>query len=951
MAYATNSSGGYSGTIVASPIRPSNPSQIIATVFSNEAKGGHHSYETLSERNSIIENRREWGMLCTVYNDGSNNKTYILKYNYSSTTITDNANWILYNPGGVDNINIEWVDSIKKIASFPSSYVDGERWLVENGTGTYFTGHDNEIAEWDSTMSGGLGGFIYTTPLNGMTVRDDSNSNILLKYNGSIWEREYLNQVRYISAASVNGLSYSGTSSLSSQSKISSYNSGVYYINFNSVNSGTVSINIDTIGDIEIKKVINNNLYSLESGDIVTDIKYQMIYNSGFLQTMLPSSSTTTIGSPEDGDYTDGLYTDFTTSTPIGTAVDRFNEIFKYLVPESSPVLSSWSASGKFVNGGLSFDNTTGGFISATQSPYGSVSSGGTFSNEDSIYRLGITSKVTQPLTGNTYYSDITGTLNSLVATSSATPTPAYSKNSFGYGLLGTVSMYLNGVTISSIGLTSGIAVDTTSSGATSGISISAATSSKFNSGYAFDMYMNRTGTFIVKKDSTSINEGYNYLIIRHDTGANSYVLNRFEWVADSFTTSTSVLNSRLTSPSLTNGKYISGINYLTTPTSVKYSGTIQNLFGNTFNISSNGITYNDITQNLTGATNSVTNTVTVTSYPAFSPSFTYSKIKSSGSYTPSSTMPLSMTFSLNSNVRRMNEDIGFNLNVLRTVQGTFSGGTPSSSGTIPVTSYFIDSYSPTSTGLIENFDDENYRLQNQSGINDKYNSFHVTTDITTYIWDKYSSLITSSTHKNGLQVINGMLVYPTFNFSQPGPGNISTNPNYNIGSSRNYSNGGSIASPIGMGTYSGSSFTQNRTYTRFFSVGTTVNYSKIRIVMEYNGTTFVNSNIPLTNNPNSDAWFEIKLPYDSSTSTPPAGLRTSGSVTGWMDATKPFDIGNYDDGDGCMEGTNVPSSGSNWNINFGYQGTKYSGGYILVRITVGPDWTGNINSIQVSPY
>ena len=952
MAYATNSNGGYSGTIVASPIRPSSPSQNIATVFSNEVKGGHHSYETLSERNSIIENRREWGMLCTVYNDGTNNKTYILQYDYSNTTITDNDNWILYNPAGLDNINIEWVDSIKEIASTPTSYVDGERWLIESGTGSYFAGHDNEVAEWDSTISGGLGGFIYTTPLNGMTVRDDSNNNILLKYNGSIWEREYLNQIRYVSSSSINGLSYSGTSSLSNQIKAISYDSCIFYATFSSINSGTVSINIDTIGDIEIKKLINNSFYSLSSGDLVTDITYQLIYNSGFLQTTLPSSSTTTIGSAEDS-YIDGLYTDFTTTTPIGTAVDRFNEILKYLAPESAPVLSSWSASGTFVNGGLSFDNSTGGFVSATQSPYGSVASGGTFSNVDSIYRLGITSKVTQPLTGNSYYNDITGVLNSLVDTSSALPTPSYIENSFGYGLLGTVSMYLNGISISEVGLTSGASIDTSSSGATSGLSISTATSSKFNSGYAFDMYMNRTGTFTVKKDSILINDGYNYLIIRHDTGSASYILNRFEWVADSYTTNTTVQNPILVSPSITTGKYISGINYIKTPTTIIYSGTIQNLFGNTFNTSSNGVMYNDLTQNLTGITNSVTNTLTNTNYPAFTPSFTYSKIKSSGSYAPSSTMPVSMTFSLSTNVRRINESIGFSLDVLRTVQGTFSGGTPSSSGTIPVTSYFIDSYTETSTDLLENFDDEVYRLQNQSGTNDKYDSFHVVANVygfSAYTWDKYASLISSSTHKNGLQIINGTLVYPTFNFGQPGPGNISTNPNYNVGASVNYSNGGSIASPIGMGTYSGSPSTQNRTYTRYFSVGTSINYSKIRINMLYNGVTFVNSNIPLTSNPNSDIWVEVKLVYDNTTGVPPAGLRSSGSVTGWLDATKPFNLGDYEDGDGCMEGTNVPSSGLNWDINFGYQGTKYSGGYILIRITAGPDWTGNINSIQVSP-
>ena len=34
-----------------------------------------------------------------------------------------------------------------------------------------------------------------------------------------------------------------------------------------------------------------------------------------------------TIGAAEDGDYTDGLYTDFTTSTPVGTPIDRFNEV------------------------------------------------------------------------------------------------------------------------------------------------------------------------------------------------------------------------------------------------------------------------------------------------------------------------------------------------------------------------------------------------------------------------------------------------------------------------------------------------------------------------------------------------------------------------------------------------------------------------------------------------
>ncbi len=39
------------------------------------------------------------------------------------------------------------------------------------------------------------------------------------------------------------------------------------------------------------------------------------------------------IGPAEDGTYSDGIFTDFTPSTPIGTAVDRFNEMLLLLAP------------------------------------------------------------------------------------------------------------------------------------------------------------------------------------------------------------------------------------------------------------------------------------------------------------------------------------------------------------------------------------------------------------------------------------------------------------------------------------------------------------------------------------------------------------------------------------------------------------------------------------------
>jgi len=40
-----------------------------------------------------------------------------------------------------------------------------------------------------------------------------------------------------------------------------------------------------------------------------------------------------TIGAAEDGSYTDGIFNDFTVNTPVGTAVDRFNEVLLLLAP------------------------------------------------------------------------------------------------------------------------------------------------------------------------------------------------------------------------------------------------------------------------------------------------------------------------------------------------------------------------------------------------------------------------------------------------------------------------------------------------------------------------------------------------------------------------------------------------------------------------------------------
>ena len=85
------------GTLITSAIRPNDTLDPIASAYANEIKGGLHGYATLAERDNLIVERREWGMLVVVYADNisnSNNKTYQLKYGYSNADILNNSNWL-----------------------------------------------------------------------------------------------------------------------------------------------------------------------------------------------------------------------------------------------------------------------------------------------------------------------------------------------------------------------------------------------------------------------------------------------------------------------------------------------------------------------------------------------------------------------------------------------------------------------------------------------------------------------------------------------------------------------------------------------------------------------------------------------------------------------------------------------------------------------------------------
>ena len=194
MAYGTNSNGGYSGTIIASPIRPADPLQTIATVFSNEVKGSLHTYPNITERDALIVERRDWGMLCYVI---STDKTYQLVYNFNSTTITDNLNW------------------------------------------TEFAG------------SGGGG-----------AIKIDATTTNFYNYTASA--------LHTLTAYSENDL---------------------YIVKFDQTNTGSsVSLNIDSLGDVLVKKTDGQSLTDIITNELTTSYYYLVTYNGSFFELLYPVS-------------------------------------------------------------------------------------------------------------------------------------------------------------------------------------------------------------------------------------------------------------------------------------------------------------------------------------------------------------------------------------------------------------------------------------------------------------------------------------------------------------------------------------------------------------------------------------------------------------------------------------------------------------------------------------
>lgn len=267
------------GTLVSSAIRPNNSADPISSAYSNEILGGHHTYATLAERNSIIIERRQWGMIVSVYADPNpiNNKTYQLKHIIGGL-LSDNANWVDYIANSTKTTT-EWANSVNSVLlAQPASPANGDRYLVGTSSsstisGGWATNAPGFIAEFNTTWA-------YTYPTNGYSVRVDNESNILYKYNGiyptGFWSHDKLTQI-YSLDLSGDGNSYTGTTS----NTLTSYSSDMMLLcKFNISNAtASLTVNVDGIGSLPVKKPSNTGLIDLYTNEIKTNNIYSLFYD------------------------------------------------------------------------------------------------------------------------------------------------------------------------------------------------------------------------------------------------------------------------------------------------------------------------------------------------------------------------------------------------------------------------------------------------------------------------------------------------------------------------------------------------------------------------------------------------------------------------------------------------------------------------------------------------
>ena len=630
------------------------------------------------------------------------------------------------------------------------------------------------------------------------------------------------------------------------------------------------------------------------SGSTAVSSLSTLKFGPGFVLTQESSgiaAVSASIGEPEDGSFSDGIFTDFTSATPIGTAIDRFNELFLSLAPSPAPNLDNVdcdtsAGSTAFLSFGSSNDqslanpayvssNTAAGFSAVdVNGSYGASTSG------DNI-RKGIYS-------GST---NISGDLNEDVpAYVHNTGVTNYVANSFGNADQGTLKLYVNGTLIHSVDLTSSTAGSGIPGSGTASklnangsgfINLSQTGSAVQSNNLPFTPFQHRTGKYIVH--ATDQRNGWNYAQVIHDKGSSQTQTNYVEWINDNNANALTASNNSLTF----NGSgsiHLSGVEYFQSGT-VTYKVKVDNAYKYVYDTTAISFT----TSNSSAASSGLSIGFSDQTKPTIN-------IAGGENHTKSLHLTASSTLTANYFI---SGSLTVGATVTHPLKSNLTNGGQSTTSEI-----LTYNFSNSSTETVETFRRENYRIVSAS--------YDTQSDVidNTNIWNS-TIFMTSSNggHSDGLQFFNTTLVSPK---------NTTNNGNFS-----NF-----LSGPSENPNYSGISGT--RTFYRWFKNTTGVQYD---LSLAMNGSSTIVSDATALNASRIKTF--IKIP----------------GKTGWMDIALPFVLDQVQNGAGAYIANAYLSFDNALNatnyLNFGNVQIA-NNDYVVLKILADSAWTGNISSITV---
>ncbi len=636
------------------------------------------------------------------------------------------------------------------------------------------------------------------------------------------------------------------------------------------------------------------------SGTIVAGSNITIADNgSGSFTVTAATSGSNTIGEAEDGSYTDGLFTDFTSSTLIGVPIDRFNEVLKALAPAPAPALDDVNSTATGVTGSLSFG--TSNDQSSASPAYVSVAGSagfGTAVDVNGAYNIATSSNNIRLglFDGDTHVS---GVLNADVESNSqGNSIQNYPAFSFGDAETGHLRLEVNGSVLKQLDLasvtigsgTSGLGTGSYLDSDGSGFNfLSEATTGTFSNGNSFSSFKHRTGRFVVA--SASQRQGWNYARVLHVLSGATNTANYVEWVNDANSSALAAAGNSIDFDG-SGSIHLSGIEYFRSG-NVTYKARVTNAYKYVYD--TNSISFNATTNatSVSGASLAFATQSKPTVNTAASEDHTkVLHLTSSAAVTADYFISGSVTGSVNV-THPLKSDLS-------------SAGVSSAAGIL------MYDLSNNSTALVENFRREDYRI-----ISGAYDTQASLTDSSNK-WDSSVHMSSSNGgHANGLQFFNQKLLSP-----------LNT---INGGDFRDNSEGGPFGfSPIENPNYSGQS--GQRTFYRWFKNET--GSTKYDLSIAVNGSSTIVAAGTALNSGRIRVF--VKFPSDGTRST------------GWLDLASAFVLDSYNDNDGA----NVASFDSSLNAtNFVSLGTVGVGNneHIGIRVEADTSWTGNISQITVA--